>query len=250
MITVESPRAISAPLVPSPVFVFSSLRAGSTLLRMMLDSHSQICAPHEMHLGALQVTAAQSNARGAMRTLGLDSTTLANLLWDRVLHLELSDSGKAIVVDKTPNNTLQWPRIAAFWPAARHLFLLRHPLHVAQSLQTSRPDVPVERHYARVTKFASALAAAGDALPASLHVRYEDLTADPAAVTQRICEWLDVAWEEAMLDYGAQDHGGYRRGLGDWGPTIRSGRVQPSRPLPHPDDVPTELVEACRLLGY
>jgi hypothetical protein len=249
-ITVKHPRAVDDLLVPSPVFVYSSLRSGSTLLRMLLDTHSQICAPHELHLGALRVGSTKATTRAAMRSLKLDSETLENLLWDRVLHLELRDSGKTIVVDKTPNNTLRWERIATFWPQARYIYLLRHPLRVAESLATSRPDVPVERHYARIAKFADALTAARAALVGGLTVRYEELASDPETVTRQICQWLDVPWERSMLDYGTQDHGGFRRGLGDWSEAIRSGTVKPPRPLPRPDEVPPELSQACRLLGY
>ena len=42
-------------LVPQPVFLLSYLRSGSTMMRMVLNSHSQICAPLEMHLRALRL---------------------------------------------------------------------------------------------------------------------------------------------------------------------------------------------------
>jgi len=37
-------------LVAAPVFILCTLRSGSTLLRVLLNSHSQIHAPHELHL--------------------------------------------------------------------------------------------------------------------------------------------------------------------------------------------------------
>ncbi|MFJ8165549.1 hypothetical protein ACIRBY_32180 [Streptomyces sp. NPDC096136] len=37
-------------LVPSPVFLLSAVRSGPTLLRCVLDSHSRLHAPHELHL--------------------------------------------------------------------------------------------------------------------------------------------------------------------------------------------------------
>jgi hypothetical protein len=37
-------------LLTGPTFVLSSVRSGSTLLRLILDSHPEICSPHELHL--------------------------------------------------------------------------------------------------------------------------------------------------------------------------------------------------------
>lgn len=183
--------------------------------------------------------------------MGLDEITMANLLWDRVLHAQLAESGKTIVVDKTPNTTLQWQRVAAFWPQARVVVLLRHPMRVAQSLAGSRPDIPLARHYERVTRYAAALAGARDALPRSFPMRYEDLTADPDTTVRRLCDWLGVDFEPAMLAYRDQQHAGeFRRGLGDWSDTLRSGAIRPPAPEPAPAEVPAELHEACRLLGY
>ncbi|MEV0838202.1 sulfotransferase [Actinocatenispora sera] len=41
----------------APVFILSSVRSGSTLLRSMLGSHSALYAPHEMHVGDLAAQA-------------------------------------------------------------------------------------------------------------------------------------------------------------------------------------------------
>src|SRR3954467_12084339 len=40
-------------LLEQPVFVLSSIRSGSTLLRVLLNSHTAIHAPHELHLGGI-----------------------------------------------------------------------------------------------------------------------------------------------------------------------------------------------------
>ncbi len=53
-----------------------------------------------------------------------------------------------------------------------------------------------------------------------------------------------------MLDYGSQDPRRLRQGPGDWTDRIRSGTVQPARPLPSPDEVPGSLREISRAWGY
>jgi hypothetical protein len=234
-------------LVPSPVFVLSATRSGSTLVRMVLDSHSQICAPHEMHLRQVKVDLSHPNAKIGMEACGLSERDLENLLWDRVLHLMLARSGKSVIVDKTPHNVRNWQRILDYWPEARYIFLLRHPVAVADSMHRAWPSEPKSQHYEVTTGFARNLAAARAALP-GLTVRYEDFVADPATGSQEICEFVGVPWEESMLRYTEQSQGKYRSRLGDWSQTIRSGVIRPPQPLP--DHVPDELREACDLLGY
>lgn len=236
-------------LVPEPAFLLSSIRSGSTLLRVILDSHPQVCAPHEMHLGSLRVAPNSWFGEVAIEQLGVSPRDLENLLWDRVLHLTLARSGKSVVVDKTPYNTIDWERISTSWPRARYVFLQRHPWRIAQSLIASRPDLPVAEHYVKVNRYANALAQARSALPGCT-VRYEELTADPERVVRRVCEWLDVRFVPEMLDYGRHDHGTFRRGVGDWGPKILSGHIEASPPPPDPDEIPPELRDACAQHGY
>lgn len=236
-------------LVESPVFVLSSVRSGSTLLRVLLNSHSRIRAPHEMHLRTLHVHYARPFAADAMRELRLDRHELEHLLWDRVLHLELERSGKPIIVDKTPANTHMWRRLRRAWPKARYLFLLRHPAAVATSLYHRRADPDPEEILAEVTGYAESLDEARREL-AGHTVRYEELTAEPERVTQELCAYLDVPWEPGMLAYGERDHGTFRPHIGDWSEKIRSGRVQPARHGDGRVGITPRLRELAAAWGY
>jgi LPS sulfotransferase NodH len=233
-------------LVPAPVFILASIRSGSTLLRVLLNSHSQLHAPHELHLRDVRVNLLSGYVVRGMRELGLDATALEYLLWDRVLHRELEKSGKKYIVNKTPSDVFMWRRIAECWPDARFIFLLRHPLAIAESRQRARRYDG--DNLTKVLRFMKALDVARRNLD-GLTVRYEDLTDDPAGVTQRVCAFLGVDWEQEMLDYGQVDHGKHQPGLGDWGERIKSGEIHPAR-RPANDDVPELLLELCRAWGY
>lgn len=252
-------------LVPSPVFILSTVRSGSTLLRCVLNAHSRVHAPHELHLARLTVQAERPHAAVALQALGLTVREAEHLLWDRLLHLVLTRSGKDVIVEKTPFNVMNWRRIGACWPQARYIFLLRHPVHVLDSMLTAargqmgeelRRDHGAanelwgtrESALAFLVPMLRELAEARDHL-AGVTVRYEDLTTDPERVTRQLCDFLGVPWEPEMMNYGNADHGPFKVFLGDVGDRIAAGRILPPRPLPAIADIP-ELREPSRLLGY
>ncbi|GAA3238737.1 sulfotransferase [Actinocorallia longicatena] len=236
-------------LVPSPVFVLSSVRAGSTLLRVLMNTHSEIRAPHELHLRTLEVRPNRDYTEDVMQALGLSRKELEHLLWDRVLHHELERSGKKIVVDKTPANAMIWRRISSAWPDARYIFLLRHPQSVVESVLTRRKGSEPDAVVKEILGYITGVEEARQHLE-GLTVRYEDLTADPAAQTRRICDYLGVEWEPEMLDYGKQDHGPIKPVFGDWSANIKSGEVKAARPLPKAGEIAEPLLEITRSWGY
>ncbi|GAA2164668.1 sulfotransferase family protein [Actinomadura napierensis] len=236
-------------LVESPVFLLCPQRSGSTLLRVLLNSHSQIRAPHELHLRHLRVRPGRDFAVDVMGELGLDVRELEYMLWDGVLRFELQRSGKAQIVDKTPSNALVWRRLSAAWPRARYIFLLRHPAAIVQSVLARRENAVRDEVVPEVLRYARDIEAARHELP-GLTVRYEELTAEPDRVTKEVCSFLDVEWERSMLDYGRHDHGPYRPYFGDWSENLRSGTVRAARPLPGAAEVPPELREVAAAWGY
>jgi Sulfotransferase family len=236
-------------LLERPTFVLCSVRSGSTLLRVLLDSHSRICAPHELHLRDIQVTLRTDYAERSLGEIGLAPSRLEYLLWDRMLQRELSDSGKDLLVNKTPSDVFIVDRIRECWPDARFIFLLRHPVSIARSRHTARPQDSEARNLKMVRRYCQAIEAARQTYE-GLTVRYEDITTDPERETRRVCEFLGVEWEPQMLDYGQFDHGRMKSGLGDWSEQIKSGAVQAAKPLPSDDEVPEELRGLTAAWGY
>lgn len=231
-----------------PAFVISSVRSGSTLLRVLLDSHSQVHAPHETHLKDIRVEIHSKYAERALKATKLEVSELQALLWDRYLGRELARTGKPQLVNKCPSDAFIVDEIEAAWPDARFIFLLRHPAAIARSRQKLRPMDSDERNWEMVERYVSAVEQARQTHP-GLTVRYEDLTADPERVTRELCDFLGVPWESGMLDYGKRRRS-FRRGLGDWSDSIKSGEVQPSAPLPPTSEVPEALLPLTEAWGY
>jgi LPS sulfotransferase NodH len=232
-------------LIEAPVFVICTLRSGSTLLRVLLDSHSQIRSPHELHLRYVSVHFDQKWSERSMKELGLDTRAADYLLWDRILHRELTASRKSIIADKTPNNVFIVDRLREAWPDARFIFLLRHPGAIARSREKYKGEGADEL----IIKYVEALEAARQTYDGHT-VRYEDLTANPERELRKICDFLGVPYEATMLDYGQFDHGRYKSGLGDWNEKIKSGAIQPPEPPPPLDEIDPALREMCAKWGY
>ena len=236
-------------LLTSPAFVLSSVRSGSTLLRVLLNSHSQIHAPIELHLRDLKTDVGSKYAERSLKEIGLAGDALQYLLWDRVLHRELSSTGKRQLVNKTPNDVFIADRIRACWPDAKFIFLLRHPVATAASRQKARPQDSEERNTEMILRYGNALEQARTTFE-GLTVRYEELTEDPERVTREVCAFLGLSWEQRMLEYGEFDHGRFKPGLGDWSEKITSGEVQAPTPPPADDEIPEALVPYAREWGY
>ena len=236
-------------LVKRPIFVLCSLRSGSTLLRVTLNSHHAITAPHELHLYALRVRIAKAFGLPAVTELGLDGRELEHMLWDSVLGQVLRRSGKQLIVEKTPANVFMWKRLHECWPDARFLVLLRNPLAIADSLSRARPELTKERVELEVLSYASHLEEAR-AQAGGHVVRYEDLVNRPVPVLSDVCAYLDVAWDVNMLDYGRFEHGPFKTGLGDWSEQIRTGSIAPARALPDQRLISSDLCAIAEAWGY
>ena len=92
-----------------------------------------------------------------MQELRLSNRDLENMLWDRLLYDQLLKSGKSIVVDKTPHNTLSWRRIHRYWPGAKFILLHRHPVRMMESMRKAHPKTPPQHWGEQILRFAKAM---------------------------------------------------------------------------------------------
>jgi len=214
---------VSAP-APAP-FVVGMNRSGTTLLRMMLDAHPALVIPPETHFVPDLIRSVRG--RGAKPADALEAmkahrewkdfafTDAEALDWLEALpKLEpgpavrafyeayAGRAGKPRWGEKTPRYVLKMPLIASALPEARFVHVIRDGRDVALSVLDrtvkSVDAAEVARRWQRKIERAREDA---PRLDHYLEVRYEELVADPGPVLKRVCEFVELDFDEAMLSY-------------------------------------------------
>lgn len=200
------------------VFVGGVPRSGTSLVQKILDLHSQVYGGPEMgilgnlmsiydHLarniesGKLSMVVKQELARRCCQEF------LASLYAPRV-----DSAGETMISEKTPGNILVFDALAEVFPAARFIWVVRDPRDVVCSLRAVQDrgrerGVAVEggRWLHEDLRMMRQHLEAGEAFrrshPDRLHlVHYEDLLSAPEAAVREMCRFLDVPFEERMLE--------------------------------------------------
>jgi hypothetical protein len=218
--------------VRAPIFVLGVRRSGTTLLRVMLDRHSELAVPDESyfipqladrHRGALDVERFVDDLRRlpTLREWGVPLGEVRRRLEPgmplggaiaTVYEVYAALEGKERWGDKTPMYMQHLGLLERLFPTALYVHLIRDGRDAALSF-LAMPEGIV------TTTWAHPRSAAGFACqwraevqaarrlgvgvgPASyVEVRYEQLVAEPARELQRICDFAALAFEPQMLEY-------------------------------------------------
>jgi hypothetical protein len=222
------------------LFVVGCPRSGTTLLRRLLDAHPKLAITPETHWIPRWLERGIGVTREGFATPELVSRLLALPKFSRtgigrpelegllrtgpVRYAEFVRGffdlygrieGKPLVGDKTPGYVRCLPLLHGLFPEARMVHLIRDGRDVARSaigwrrwpnlarrLSTGRRHpIPTaalwwERHVRSGRE-------AGEALGPGTYceVRYEALVADPGGEAERLCAFLDLRFDEAMLRF-------------------------------------------------
>ncbi len=215
-------RATSGP--PAP-FVVSATRSGSTLMRLMLDSHPEMAIPLETHFVPDLIKARRWERADADRLAEVVTTHRrwgdfhldADELTRRFNAVEPLEIGEVIRVfyelyaeqqgkprwgDKTPGYVREMMRIEHVLPEARFIHLIRDGRDVALSVlgRDWGPDT-VEGAARRWKKRVMRGREQAARLPHYTEVRYEDLILETEPTLLRVCEYVELDYDESMLRY-------------------------------------------------
>jgi len=207
----------------SPFFVVGCPRSGTTLMRVMLDSHPRLAVPRETHF---IVGLALRNRRHPVgledvlanprfSELGVDADAVRDdvtraqpgnyaALIDVVMSTYAQKHGKVRWGDKTPGYLAYMPLLLEMYPGARFVHMIRDGREVAASLseQAWGPRTAIGGAFWWRRKVRDGRIA-GRELPRGtyIEVRLEDVVADPERELIRVCELLGEEYSPAMLDY-------------------------------------------------
>jgi len=212
-------------LPPPAPFVVGVTRSGTTLLRLMLDSHPRLAVPPETHFALDVIAAFKEGPVSAERFVEIVTTHRrwpdfgldARDLRARVAEVEplapgpalrafyryyADEAGKPRWGDKTPGYLRKMAAIEKALPEARFVHLIRDGRDVAVSitgLHFGPRSVPeAARRWAKRIRVAREQ---GRRVGHYTELRYEDLVRDPEQALRRICAFVELDWDPAMLDY-------------------------------------------------
>ena len=141
----------------NPVFVISSMRSGSTLLRYLLDTHERLaCPPESKFLTALEKMFDYPQVGAALRSMGsnrIDVLRLTRQYAESFFNEYTNRAGKMRWVDKTPNYYRILPFLEElFAESAYYILLVRNPLDCICSLEEMLPlyEYPADPELARI----------------------------------------------------------------------------------------------------
>jgi hypothetical protein len=193
---------------PNPIFIIGAMGSGSTLMRLILDSHENIAIPRETGFmrayNAHQFIPFKWSGRNWARRMGwsrkeLDAELAA--FYDRIFSRHANEQGKQRWGDKTPYHTWHITDMARIFPDAQFIATVRHPGGcVASNMnrwgQTVRQATD---HYRRYNlEIARQAAVLGDRFSI---VRYEDLVLQPEAMLGELLAWLGEDWDSNVLEH-------------------------------------------------
>ena len=211
-----------------PIFVVGAPRSGTTLLRVMLDSHPRICCGPELKLlnGVAEMYQTVTNPRFGpiMESYGntfLDVQACFRAFVEGLVANFRRAEGKSRWAEKTPQNTYFMLPLGEIFPDARFIHLLRDGRDVACSLLTMDwVDVNGRKLYYSETMAGAAgfwrdtvmdarrQAAHPSLTGRVLEVRYESLVTETATTMRHVLAFLDEEWDEAVLSHHMKDRQG------------------------------------------
>jgi hypothetical protein len=262
----EATRAEGSVWTNPYVFIVGCARSGTTLLQRMLDAHPDLAVIHETHwipkwyerrkgvtpeglatpelvrrLAEYHRFAGWRIGREELERLVANGEPVPYPSFVAgFFDLYGKERGKRLVGDKTPRYVRNLPTLHELWPGARFVHLIRDGRNVALSATNWRKSYKLARRFPTWREDPTTTAAVwwewlvrlgrqdGNPLGPNLYheVRYESLVSEPAKACQKLCSFLGLPYDDAMLHFhkGREKAGSDLDAKGAWLPVTRGLR--------------------------
>lgn len=210
----------------APIIIGGCGRSGTTLMRVMLDSHRHICCGPETGLffhervSHGQLVERFGISSQEIRHLARGAGSRAEFI-EKFFNEYSKSQSKRRWAEKTPRNVEHLEYIFRVFPNARFIHMIRDGRDVACSLRTHPrykvvdgelvpQDIwnPLEQGIARWTR-ALSYSKSYRTYSGYLEVRYEDLVLAAEPTLQRVVDFVGEPWDDSLLRY-AEIKGGSR----------------------------------------
>jgi hypothetical protein len=217
---------------PLPVVV-GCPRSGTSLLAVMLDSHPDLAVPPEtafiglvaglhggsgtVRQGFFDIVTADRLTVSNWPDFGLDKEAFRRRLQAiepftvsdglRAFYALYAESeGKRRCGEKTPDYVFLMPEIAALLPEAHFIQVIRDPGDTALSWRKTwfAPSQDLRVLGEQWRKYVESGRRAASLVRRYLEIRFEDLVRRPEDTLKRVCAFVALPWDSAMLDYRAR----------------------------------------------
>ncbi|HEX5197392.1 MAG TPA: sulfotransferase [Gaiellales bacterium] len=204
-------RARSTPRIDAPLFLVSSERSGSTLMRLMLDHHPGIAFASETDFVVERVSDAGERppvmeyADWLTTVRAFDYKIDRSLDYDDLVNDFLRQKQRSSADKPLVGATVhrQFHRLRFLWPNARYIHLIRDPRDVSRSVTQKGWAGNVYQ----AAEFWINAEGCWDALLPHLdsgqfvELHYEDLVTRPQSELARVCGFIGVEFDPSMLEY-------------------------------------------------
>lgn len=213
-----------------PFFILGAQRSGTTMLRLMLNNHSNLAVPHETgfivsfykklnnyipisdkenlerlvtDIGNSQHVKKGQHIKNKQNLLDMRTESYAELV-DAIMTQCAHEAGKPRWGDKTPSYTADLDILWQIFPFCKYIHLIRDGRDVLLSQRKlswgSKNTVRLAQEWRWKTTLCHKI---GSVLPADcfLEVRYEDLVTNTEEVLRIICDFLGEPFDDSLLHY-------------------------------------------------
>lgn len=209
------------------IFIVGVPRSGTTLLRMMLDSHSKVyCPPESPWINGRNTSHTPNildlnnyminNKWGALNTMdGISEQDIlknTRVYIDTIMAKALHAKSKTIWAEKTPENIVSVNLLSKVFPNAKFIHIIRDPRDVALStvkapwrkLNYKKAKRLWNNYYNALKRWKNWNNEFFNTVDSNkieyISIKYEDLVENPEVVLDKIFKYLELELEESVFN--------------------------------------------------